>query len=432
LRAVAAGVGAVLLTSLGAGTAQATTPAVQSAHPDFVAFGSTQLAFGDATLGDYVGPMYVGLSNAGTAIDSVTGATFAGAGGNDYGVDYSDCLKVEPGSSCTVAVYFVPGALGARPATITLDDTSDTPVEVDVTGTGSTGYYEVAADGQIGSAGDAAFFGPEAPPQLNAPIVALTPTGDDGGYWLVGSDGGIYSYGDARFLGSAGGLHLNDPIVGMARTPGPTAGGSGYYMVASDGGIFAFGNATFHGSTGAMHLNQPIVGLAVTPDGGGYYLVAADGGIFAFGDAHYFGSTGSTHLNEPIVGMAVTPDGGGYWLVASDGGIFAFGDAHYYGSTGSIHLNEPIVGLAASPTGDGYWLVASDGGLFSYGDAPFYGSLAGRGVQDVVGIATDSPPTQQAGNDNPALVTHALMFRTGLRMAPISAAAAPHQARLGG
>jgi hypothetical protein len=146
--------------------------------------------------------------------------------------------------------------------------------------------------------------------------------------------------------------------------------------------------------------------------------VASDGGIFAFGDARFHGSTGSIHLNQPIVGMAMTPDGGGYWLVASDGGIFAFGDAHFYGSTGNIHLNAPIVGMAASPTGNGYWMAAADGGLFNYGDAPFDGSASSlSGFSDTVGVASNSPPTLQAIDDQPALRSH---FTTA-RLDPLDA-----------
>jgi hypothetical protein len=188
------------------------------------------------------------------------------------------------------------------------------------------------------------------------------------------------------------------PVVGMDSTPD----GQGYWLVAADGGIFTFGDAPFYGSEGGAPLNEPVVGMASTPDGGGYWLVASDGGIFAFGDAPFYGSTGNIRLNQPIVGMAATPDGGGYWLVASDGGVFAFGDAGFYGSTGNIRLNQPIVGMAATPDGGGYWFTAADGGIFCFGDAPFYGSAGGSGVDDVVGMATDAPPTLQAILDVPA------------------------------
>jgi hypothetical protein len=342
-------------------------------------------------------------------INLSTDVSFTGPGADDYIVlPYSGCpgdgvnlVVLTSGHSCTLLVIFVPGALGDRPATLTLQGLYGTSASVGVDGTGTIGYYEVSSAGKVAAFGDAALYGDASKEPLNHPIVGMAQTGDNGGYWLVASDGGIFSYGDAQFYGSTGAIHLNKPIVGMAATP--DAGG--YWMVASDGGIFSFGDAQFHGSTGAIHLNKPIVGMATTPDGGGYWLVASDGGIFSFGDAQFYGSTGAIHLNQPIVGMATTPDGGGYWLVASDGGIFSFGDAQFYGSTGAIRLNKPIVGMAAMPDGLGYWFAAADGGLFNYGDAPFHGAATGQ-IGNVVAIVTDGAPTLQASAGLPA-VRHA-------------------------
>jgi hypothetical protein len=361
-----------------------------------------QLDFGTVTLGDSSAPMPVGFLSEGNEPDSITNVAFSGPAANDYFVD-NECSNVPFEESCVLNVYALPGTLGARPAVLTVSDNSYRTYQIDVTATGSEGYYEVGAAGELGNFGDANYFGDASSKPLNRPIVGMAATGDDGGYWLVASDGGIFTYGDAPYFGSTGAIHLNKPIVGMAVTPD----GGGYWMVASDGGIFAFGDAQFYGSTGAIHLNKPIVGMAVTPDGGGYWLVASDGGIFAFGDAPFYGSTGAIVLNKPIVGMAPTPDGSGYWMVASDGGIFAFGDAPFHGSTGGIHLNRPIVGMAATPDGGGYWLAASDGGVFTFGDAPFYGSVASiGGVTDAIGIVGDAPPTLQATLDVPADQAH--------------------------
>jgi hypothetical protein len=250
------------------------------------------------------------------------------------------------------------------------------------TPTPGTGYWQVASDGGVFNYGAANFYGSAGSLKLNAPVVGMAATQDQGGYWLVGSDGGIFSYGDASFFGSTGGMKLNAPVVGMAATPySPGAGGApaspaglGYWLVASDGGVFNYGDAKFFGSTGGTTLNKPIVGIAPTPDGKGYWLVASDGGVFSYGDATFYGSTGGMKLNQPIVGMAATPDGKGYWLVASDGGVFSYGDATFYGSTGGTVLNQPVVGISSSPDGKGYWLTAADGGVFNYGDANFYGS----------------------------------------------------------
>ena len=369
--------------------------------------------FGAFPLGA-VGERDVVLQNTGPGPAIISGATFSGANPDDFAADPSGCNPSPTGvitlaaqsGDCYLKVYFLPGALGSRRATMTLDDNESTPYSLNLSGVGTEGYFQASANGAVFAYGDARAAGGMSKSPLAAPIISMALTPDGGGYWLLGQDGGVFSFGDAAFFGSTGALHLNKPVVGMTSNPK----GGGYWLVASDGGIFAFGDAPFYGSTGAIHLNKPIVGMASTPDGGGYWLVASDGGIFSFGDAPFYGSTGAIHLNKPIVGMASTPDGGGYWLVASDGGIFAFGDAPFYGSTGAIHLSKPIVGMASTPDGGGYWLTASDGGVFAFGGAPFYGSAASTLGQNVVGIISSDTPTLQATLDVPAVRAHQSQF----------------------
>ncbi len=217
---------------------------------------------------------------------------------------------------------------------------------------------------------------------LNAPVVSIVATPSGRGFWRVARDGGVLTAGDARFYGSAAGW-WHDAIVGMAATPD----GHGYWLVDRQGAVFSFGNAPFRGSMSGRRLHQPIVGIAATPDGRGYWLVASDGGIFAF-NAPFFGSTGAIRLFRPIVGMASAPRGNGYWLVASDGGIFAF-HAPFMGSMGGRRLNRPVVGMSSSLDGKGYTLVGADGGLFSFGSVPFYGSAANACPgAPAVGVAT--------------------------------------------
>jgi Fibronectin type III domain len=388
--------------SYGPSSSSFPSPSAEPVTPDLVT-STYGVSFTYITVGDFIGPQDVTLTNDGGATDAVT-LSFSGVGADDYDPVPQNCndangpIYIAPSASCVLAIYFFPGALGPRPATLTINDQEPSPINIGLDGTGTEGYYLVTSDGQVAHFGDADYYGDPSGLPLNHPVVGMAATGDDGGYWLAASDGGIFAYGNAAFYGSMGGTRLNKPIVGMATTPD----GEGYWLVASDGGTFSFGDAAFHGSTGALHLNKPIVGMATTPDGGGYWLVASDGGIFAFGDAPFYGSTGNIHLNQPIVGMAATPDGGGYWLVAADGGIFSFGDAQFYGSTGALHLNSPIVGMAASPDGGGYWFDAADGGIFTFGDAQFSGSAGADGVTNVVGMATDAPPTLQAIGDHPA------------------------------
>ncbi len=372
-------------------TAGATSPAL-SVSP-------ANVSFGDITLGDIAIAAFTVTNNMEVS-DTITGYETSGPNADEFGAapgfdcptdEFGDVLLLS-GQSCSIDVVFLPGVLGSRSATLTLQDADDTGTSVAVSGSGTIGYYQVNSSGTVAHFGDATFHGDLSGTALNHPIAGIAQTGDDDGYWLVATDGGIFNYGDAGFFGSAGGIALNKPIVGMASS----IDGQGYWLVATDGGIFNYGDAPFYGSTGSIKLNKPIVGMAPTPDGGGYWLVASDGGIFAYGDAQFYGSTGSIHLNQPIVGMAPTPDGGGYWLVASDGGIFAYGDAEFYGSTGGTPLNQPIVAMAPMPTGNGYWFTAADGGLFNYGDAPFLGAASSQGIGNVVGMATDGEPTLQA------------------------------------
>ena len=265
---------------------------------------STQLTFDQATLGTYVGPMDVTLTNNSNSNDQVTG--YEVSGDDDFAFDNSQDLCAQllaPGASCLLEFDFLPGALGVRTEAVTVLDTADSGLTINMSGIGTIGYYQVTAQGAVGYAGDAAFFGDLSSTPLNKPIIAIAPTGDDGGYWLVASDGGIFSFGDAQFYGSTGALHLNKPIVGMAATPD----GDGYWLVASDGGIFSFGDAQFYGSTGALALNEPIVGMASMPDGGGYWFSAADGGLFNFGTAPFYGSGTSSGIGQ-VVGMATDGD----------------------------------------------------------------------------------------------------------------------------
>jgi hypothetical protein len=316
---------------------------------------------------------------------SISGANLSGARAVDFGTQPSRFI---PNGPHEIFAMSPPSRTGAGPVAVTV-----------VTGSGrssfttvlftyvepSPGYWMAASDGGVFSFGGSSFHGSMGGKHLNAPIVGMAATVNDGGYWLVASDGGIFAFGDAAFLGSMGDKHLNAPVVGMAATPDD----GGYWLVAADGGVFSFGDAKFYGSMGARHLNKPIVGIAATPTitDGGYWLVASDGGIFAFGNAKFYGSMGARRLNAPVVSIAADPDDSGYWMVGSDGGVFSFGDARFHGSMGGRRLNAPVVSIATTADGSGYWLVASDGGIFAFG-AVFSGSAADiRLVAPVVGAA---------------------------------------------
>ena len=248
----------------------------------------------------------------------------------------------------------------------------------------SHGYWLVGSDGGIFTKGSAQFHGSAGSLHLQRPIVGIVPTKDDGGYWLDASDGGVFSYGDTQFHGSIPGLgihpygsglpdSLNAPIVGMV----PSADEGGYFMVGSDGGVFAFGDAKFAGSCPGIGGCSGAA-VAVMPDagGGGYWVVTKTGNVYAFGDAPSFGSPGPQSV--PVTSAVRTPDGKGYWILFADGEVANFGDAVNFGSpAGQFGGLDPAAAIFTTSDGAGYWVASADGAVTDYGDAPNDGSMLG-------------------------------------------------------
>jgi hypothetical protein len=191
------------------------------------------------------------------------------------------------------------------------------------------------------------------PATSSAATVGMAVTPNGGGYWEVTANGQVFSYGDATNYGGVSNLSLNAPIVGMAADPMT----GGYWLVAADGGVFAF-NAPFYGSMGGMPLNEPVVGMAEAANGAGYWLDASDGGIFAF-DAAFHGSTGGATLPAPMVGMATDPATGGYWLVGANGGVFAFSTGFFGSEVLPVPGSDPSDNIPTSPAMQQYCFSSS-------------------------------------------------------------------------
>ena len=252
------------------------------------------------------------------------------------------------------------------------------------TPTPTHGYWLVGSDGGIFSFGQAQFYGSTGSLQLQRPVVGIVPTSDHGGYWLDASDGGVFSYGDTQFYGSIPGLglhpagsglpnSLNAPIVGMV----PSADDGGYFMVASDGGVFAFGDAHFAGSCPGIGGCSGAA-VAVMPDasGNGYWLVTQTGSVYTFGDASYFGAPGNT--GSPVTSAVRTPNGAGYWILFADGTVYDYGDASNYGdAAGSFGGSNPATAIFATSDSGGYWIASANGTVEQYGDAPNDGGMSG-------------------------------------------------------
>jgi hypothetical protein len=246
------------------------------------------------------------------------------------------------------------------------------------------GYWLVGSDGGIFSFGSSQFHGSMGGVPLQRPVVGIVPTPDRNGYWLDASDGGVFSFGDTQFYGSMPGLgfnpagsgkphSLNAPIVGMV----PSHDDGGYFMVASDGGVFAFGDATFAGSCpGIGGCNGAAVAVVPDAGGGGYWVVTATGSVYAFGDAHNYGAPGPQ--SSSISSAVATPDGGGYWILESNGQVFPYGDAAGLGSPppGAAGGLDPAASIFSTTSGAGYWVVTALGKVYNFGDAPFDGDMS--------------------------------------------------------
>jgi len=257
------------------------------------------------------------------------------------------------------------------------------------------GYWLVGSDGGIFSFGQAQFYGSTGSLHLQRPVVGIVPTSGHGGYWLDASDGGVFSYGDTQFYGSIPGLglhpagsglpnSLNAPIVGMVAS----SDDGGYFMVASDGGVFAFGDAHFAGSCPGIGGCSGAA-VAVMPDasGNGYWLVTQSGNVYTFGDASYHGGPGNT--GSPVTSAVRTPNGGGYWILTANGTVYDYGNAGNYGdAAGAFGGLNPATAIFTTSDGGGYWIASANGTVDQYGDAPNDGGMSGTHLNGLIIAAT--------------------------------------------
>ena len=245
------------------------------------------------------------------------------------------------------------------------------------------GYWLVGSDGGIFTFGNASFYGSTGNLHLNRPVVGITVNANRTGYWLDASDGGVFSFGSTQFYGSIPGIglspagsglphSLNAPIVGMV----PSVDDGGYFMVASDGGVFAFGDAKFEGSCPGI---GGCVGtaVAVMPDasGAGYWLVTSAGAVYAFGDAPHLGAPGNT--GSPITSAVRTPSGNGYWILDASGTVHAYGDAASLGNDDDSYGDNSASAIFTDIAGDGYGIATEEGELTTFGGVPNYGGMYG-------------------------------------------------------
>jgi predicted dienelactone hydrolase len=81
----------------------------------------------------------VTLTNTGTTAMNITGITFSGTDPNDFSQTNTCGSSVGSGAFCTIDITFVPAQRGVRSATALIADSStDSPQQIDVSGTGFT------------------------------------------------------------------------------------------------------------------------------------------------------------------------------------------------------------------------------------------------------------------------------------------------------
>ncbi len=172
------GLSAIVMVSaaslvLATGGPAAGAPAVQPA----LSASTTNLDFGEVTLGDYAGPMDVTLTNTSASSDQVTGYDFEGDNDFLFDNEQDQCAQaLAPGGTCVLEFDFNPGALGTRTLTLSVIDSANSGLTISMTGVGGIGYYQVSDQGLIGYAGDAAFYGDLSDNPPNEPIVGMAPT----------------------------------------------------------------------------------------------------------------------------------------------------------------------------------------------------------------------------------------------------------------
>jgi hypothetical protein len=95
------------------------------------------LTFSSQATGTTSAPQVVTLTNGQNVTLNISSIAFTGANSSDYSQTNTCGSSVAAGGSCTVSVFFTPGATGTRTAVLNItDDADNSPQTVNVTGTG--------------------------------------------------------------------------------------------------------------------------------------------------------------------------------------------------------------------------------------------------------------------------------------------------------
>jgi hypothetical protein len=143
----------VLFTPLAAGTRQATISVVDNAAGSpqtasltgvgaaaSVSFSTSNITFGNTTVGTTSPAGGVTLFNTGNTALAVASVTITGANAGDFAQSNNCTPSVGAGGNCTISVAFSPSVAGTRTAAILITDSATgSPQSVGLSGTGTTG-----------------------------------------------------------------------------------------------------------------------------------------------------------------------------------------------------------------------------------------------------------------------------------------------------
>lgn len=105
----------------------------------------TALSFATRSVGTTSAPQDVMLSNAGPGTLAISGIVIGGANPGDFSNTATCAATLAPGTSCTISVRFTPTAVGARAATLSINnsDPVNPQLNVSLTGTATGGGISI-------------------------------------------------------------------------------------------------------------------------------------------------------------------------------------------------------------------------------------------------------------------------------------------------
>ena len=122
--------------------------------------------FGDQTVAQPSMVQTLLVTNVGSQVLSIAGASLGGADPGDFTIDGDSCAarRLAFEQSCTIQVQFTPSAAGARTATLSLQDNEPVPASITLSGNGVPANSGPAGvTGPAGTTGPAGATGPAGP-----------------------------------------------------------------------------------------------------------------------------------------------------------------------------------------------------------------------------------------------------------------------------